>query len=70
MASKVAFITGASRGIGKASALALAQKGFDVVVTARTLEEGEALVFRPLGASRYRLLGRVLPREWRTLGAA
>jgi NAD(P)-dependent dehydrogenase (short-subunit alcohol dehydrogenase family) len=38
----VAFITGASRGIGKASALALARKGFDVVVTARTLEEGEA----------------------------
>jgi len=42
MGSKVAFITGASRGIGKASAIALAQKGFDVVVTARTLEEGEA----------------------------
>jgi len=38
----VAFITGASRGIGKASAIALAAKGFDVVVTARTLEEGEA----------------------------
>jgi NAD(P)-dependent dehydrogenase (short-subunit alcohol dehydrogenase family) len=38
----VAFITGASRGIGKASALALARKGFDVVVTARTLEHGEA----------------------------
>jgi hypothetical protein len=42
MGSKVAFITGASRGIGKASAIALAQKGYDVVVTARTLEEGEA----------------------------
>jgi len=42
MGSKVAFITGASRGIGKATALALARKGFDVVVTARTLEEGEA----------------------------
>ncbi|MBK8993780.1 MAG: SDR family NAD(P)-dependent oxidoreductase [Gammaproteobacteria bacterium] len=42
MGSKVAFITGASRGIGKASAIALAQQGFDVVVTARTLEEGEA----------------------------
>jgi NAD(P)-dependent dehydrogenase (short-subunit alcohol dehydrogenase family) len=40
--SKVAFITGASRGIGKATALALARKGYDVVVTARTLEEGEA----------------------------
>lgn len=38
----VAFITGASRGIGKATALALARKGYDVIVTARTLEEGEA----------------------------
>lgn len=42
MAAKVAFITGASRGIGKATAIALARKGYDVVVTARTLEEGEA----------------------------
>jgi hypothetical protein len=40
--ARIAFITGASRGIGKATALALARKGFDVVVTARTLEEGEA----------------------------
>ena len=42
MAARGAFITGASRGSGKASAIALAAKGFDVVVTARTLEEGEA----------------------------
>jgi NAD(P)-dependent dehydrogenase (short-subunit alcohol dehydrogenase family) len=40
--TRIAFITGASRGIGKATALALARKGFDVVVTARTMEEGEA----------------------------
>lgn len=38
----VAFVTGASRGIGKASAVALARAGFDVVVTARTVREGEA----------------------------
>lgn len=38
--------------------------------TAQTLEEGETLVFRPLGSSRFRLLGRILPREWRTLGPA
>ncbi|MGI2258311.1 SDR family NAD(P)-dependent oxidoreductase [Shewanella sp. GXUN23E] len=39
--SKVAFVTGASRGIGKQAALALAAKGFDVVITARTAVEGE-----------------------------
>jgi NAD(P)-dependent dehydrogenase (short-subunit alcohol dehydrogenase family) len=37
----VAFVTGASRGIGRASALALADAGFDVVITARTQREGE-----------------------------
>ena len=41
MARKVAFVTGASRGIGRASALALARRGLDVVVTARTIREGE-----------------------------
>jgi NAD(P)-dependent dehydrogenase (short-subunit alcohol dehydrogenase family) len=38
----VAFITGASRGIGKACAVALANAGFDIGVTARTVHEGEA----------------------------
>ena len=36
-----AFVTGASRGIGKAIAIRLAQGGFDVAITARTIEEGE-----------------------------
>ncbi len=40
-ATPVAFVTGASRGIGKACALALAQAGFDVAISARTLHEGE-----------------------------
>jgi NAD(P)-dependent dehydrogenase (short-subunit alcohol dehydrogenase family) len=39
--TKVALVTGASRGIGKASALALAEAGFDVAITARTEHEGE-----------------------------
>ena len=40
---KVAVVTGASRGIGEATALTLAQAGADVVVTARTGDELAAL---------------------------
>jgi NAD(P)-dependent dehydrogenase (short-subunit alcohol dehydrogenase family) len=36
--SKVAFVTGASRGIGKAIAVAFAQYGADVAVAARTVD--------------------------------
>jgi NAD(P)-dependent dehydrogenase (short-subunit alcohol dehydrogenase family) len=36
-----ALVTGASRGIGRAVAVALAEAGFDVAVTARTEQEGE-----------------------------
>jgi NAD(P)-dependent dehydrogenase (short-subunit alcohol dehydrogenase family) len=38
---RVAFVTGASRGIGKSCAVELAKAGFDVAVTARTVAEGE-----------------------------
>jgi NAD(P)-dependent dehydrogenase (short-subunit alcohol dehydrogenase family) len=37
----VALVTGASRGIGRACALALADTGFDVAFTARTAKEGD-----------------------------
>ena len=40
--SKVAFITGASRGIGRETALAFARAGFDLAISARSLDEGES----------------------------
>jgi NAD(P)-dependent dehydrogenase (short-subunit alcohol dehydrogenase family) len=39
---KVALVTGASRGIGKSVAQWLAKAGYDVAITARTVQEGEA----------------------------
>ena len=41
MSRKVAFVTGASRGIGKGIAIELAEAGFDVAILARTVQEGE-----------------------------
>lgn len=77
--SKVAFITGASRGIGRETALAFARAGFDLAISARTLEEGETHAHalttadgRPLAgslastAAAVRALGRqalVLPMD-------
>lgn len=40
----VCMITGASRGIGRATALAFARAGFDIIITARTEVEGQASV--------------------------
>ena len=40
--AKVAFVSGASRGIGAETAVALARNGYDVAISARTLSEGES----------------------------
>jgi len=48
---RVAFVTGASRGIGRQACIALARQGYDVAVTARTTIEGESADGRPLPGS-------------------
>lgn len=39
MASKIALVTGGSRGLGKDSVLRLAEKGFDIILTYQTKKE-------------------------------
>ena len=40
--NKVAFVTGASRGIGRETALAFARAGFDLAISARSVDEGQS----------------------------
>ena len=46
-ARRTALVTGASRGIGKATAIALASRGFDVAITARTIHPGDPTSVSP-----------------------
>jgi len=48
----VALVTGASRGIGRCAAVALAHAGCDVVISARTVHEGEGRADTEKGAVR------------------
>src|SRR3979411_2388583 len=43
MSNRVAFVTGASRGIGRAIAFSLCRAGYDVVFAARGIEQSESL---------------------------
>jgi NAD(P)-dependent dehydrogenase (short-subunit alcohol dehydrogenase family) len=45
-------VTGASRGIGRATAVALARAGLDVALTARTLHEGDGIDQSDTGGGR------------------
>ncbi len=47
---KTALVTGATRGIGRATALGLARRGYDVAITGRTVNDGDA-AHRPEAAA-------------------
>jgi NAD(P)-dependent dehydrogenase (short-subunit alcohol dehydrogenase family) len=47
MSRRIAFVSGASRGIGRATALALAAKGFDCVLAARSVTGREVHEYSP-----------------------
>src|ERR1051326_7745602 len=57
--NKVAIVTGAGRGIGKAIALALAQNGADIVLGARTQSEVETVAEEIEGLGRKAMALRV-----------
>jgi NAD(P)-dependent dehydrogenase (short-subunit alcohol dehydrogenase family) len=47
-ANKIALVTGGSRGLGKDSALQLAKRGFDIIITYQTQKESAAEVVKEI----------------------
>ena len=68
--NKVVLVTGASRGIGRETALAFARAGFDVAISARTLEDGQQHEHSLTGADGKPLAGSLasVAAEIRALG--
>ncbi|MEY4531011.1 MAG: hypothetical protein RLZZ156_1732 [Deinococcota bacterium] len=58
--NKVAAVTGASRGIGRACALELAKDGFDIALIGRTLESLEAVALQVKALNR---MAYVIPSD-------
>jgi NAD(P)-dependent dehydrogenase (short-subunit alcohol dehydrogenase family) len=56
---KVVLITGATRGLGKASAIEAARRGMAVAVTGRTLREGDGKVSSGTAAETIRVPGSI-----------
>jgi 3-oxoacyl-[acyl-carrier protein] reductase len=53
MSNRVALVTGASRGIGRATALALCRAGFDVVAASTTIENNSGFAAEMQAAGSY-----------------
>lgn len=70
--TKVALITGATRGIGKAAAIEIAKRGWAVAVTGRTQREGEGRLLAPTGYDSVPVPGSIdsTVREIETAGGS
>jgi NAD(P)-dependent dehydrogenase (short-subunit alcohol dehydrogenase family) len=63
MNDKIALVTGGSRGLGKSSALALAQKGVDVIVTYNSQKEKADTVVKEIEGKRQESHGAAIGRK-------
>ena len=63
---RTAIVTGGSRGIGKAAALALAQEGCDLAICARSKRPLEEAAAEVAAATGRRVLPIVCDARWRS----